>query len=405
VESLCRTLGFDKCFAVSSSGRSGGLGLFWNNEIKVDILPYSQYHLDTIVTEQGKESWRLTVVYGEAQVNERHKTWDMLKFIRSANDLPWLCIGDFNEVLHRSEHMGVNERSYSQMAGFRDAVDVCGLCDLGFSGVEWTFEKKVAGGSFCRTRLDRALASPAWCTRFPAAEVQHLATAATTDHLPILLRWLPVEGKRRRRDPKLFRYEVAWESHKDFPEMLRENCTTGGPSLTMDELQHKLTDVSSGLARWGRQSFGNIQMQIRTMQGELRDMRSDPNRACPSPREQEIARKLAELLDQEEVMWRQRSRVQWLAAGDKNTKFFHLRASQRRKKNKVSELLRSDGTSETRDEELGNMAKEFYKDLYMSEGVHGMDEVLNKVPVKVSSNMNQMLDRPFDMTEVKTALF
>ena len=51
VEGLARRLGFDRSFAVSSSGRSGGLGIFWNNEIKLEILPYSQYHLDAIITE------------------------------------------------------------------------------------------------------------------------------------------------------------------------------------------------------------------------------------------------------------------------------------------------------------------------------------------------------------------
>ena len=53
VVSLKSTLGFDNAFAVSSSGRSGGLGIFWNNKIKVEILPYSQYHIDAVVTESG----------------------------------------------------------------------------------------------------------------------------------------------------------------------------------------------------------------------------------------------------------------------------------------------------------------------------------------------------------------
>jgi hypothetical protein len=100
------TLGFDDAFAVSSSGRSGGLGIFWNNEIKIEILPYSQYHIDAFVTEVGGDPWRLTCVYGEARVSERFKTWDMLKHIKSSSSLLWLCIGDFNEVLHRSEHSG-----------------------------------------------------------------------------------------------------------------------------------------------------------------------------------------------------------------------------------------------------------------------------------------------------------
>jgi hypothetical protein len=49
VESLARTLGFDNVFAVSSTGRSGGLAIFWNNAIKIDFLPYSQYHIDAVV--------------------------------------------------------------------------------------------------------------------------------------------------------------------------------------------------------------------------------------------------------------------------------------------------------------------------------------------------------------------
>lgn len=49
VENLARTLHFDKCFAISSSGRSGSIAVFWNNEIKLEVLPYSQYHLDLVV--------------------------------------------------------------------------------------------------------------------------------------------------------------------------------------------------------------------------------------------------------------------------------------------------------------------------------------------------------------------
>ena len=52
VERLAGRLGYDRSFAVSSTGRSGGLGIFWNNEINVTILPYSQYHLDAIITER-----------------------------------------------------------------------------------------------------------------------------------------------------------------------------------------------------------------------------------------------------------------------------------------------------------------------------------------------------------------
>jgi hypothetical protein len=73
-------------------------------------------------------------VDGEAQVNARHKTWDMLKFIKASSPLPWLCVGDFNEVLGREEHMGVNEWSNAQIQEFRDTDHICEFMDLGYTG-------------------------------------------------------------------------------------------------------------------------------------------------------------------------------------------------------------------------------------------------------------------------------
>jgi hypothetical protein len=61
-----KSLGFDNSFAVSSTGRSRGLGIFWNNDINVSFLPYSQYHIDAIITVGNSPPWRLTFVYGEA---------------------------------------------------------------------------------------------------------------------------------------------------------------------------------------------------------------------------------------------------------------------------------------------------------------------------------------------------
>jgi hypothetical protein len=57
-----------------------------------------------------------------------------------------MCIGDFNEVLHQHEHVGVAKRSLAQIEGFRKSVDVCELVDLWHEGNSWTFEKRVAGG-------------------------------------------------------------------------------------------------------------------------------------------------------------------------------------------------------------------------------------------------------------------
>ena len=60
------SLGFEKSLFVSNRGRSGGLGIFWNESIKLEIIGYSKYHIDVEVEDLGNIPSRITFVYGEA---------------------------------------------------------------------------------------------------------------------------------------------------------------------------------------------------------------------------------------------------------------------------------------------------------------------------------------------------
>jgi hypothetical protein len=104
--------------------------------------------------------------------------------------------------------------------------------------------------------------------------------------------------------------------------MLGRSWTSAGCSSSMEELKGKLSSISSDLAGCGEETFGSVRNQIRMLQRELSEMRSQPDRSGPSHVELKTVEFLNEMLHREEVMWRQRSRVQWLSEGDKNTCFF-----------------------------------------------------------------------------------
>jgi hypothetical protein len=211
VENLRFALGYDNSFAVSSNGRSGGLGIFWNNEFPLKVTKFSQYHIDTEICERDRDPWRITFVYGEPNRAERKKTWDLLKFIKSQCSLPWICMGDFNEILRPEEQFGPNPREGYLMEGFRDTMDVCGFCDIGYIGLDWTWEKKVANNEYVRVRLDRAIATAEWCSMFPMASLRHLI-AVKSDHCPILLSTeREVQSTKFTTKGRSFRYEVMWE--------------------------------------------------------------------------------------------------------------------------------------------------------------------------------------------------
>jgi hypothetical protein len=84
--------------------------------------------------------------------------------------------------------------------------------------------------------------------------------------------------------------------------------------------------------------------------------------------------------------------------------FFHLRAGRRKRRNKISKLKKADGDFTVNEQETREVTRDFYGNLFRSEGVHNMEAVLGTVPVKVTSEMNNKLLMPFTDLEVKEAL-
>lgn len=293
--------------------------MFWKKPYVLELRNFSKYHIDMLVKEEGKDPWRITGWYGEATRSLRYKTWDMMRFLRADSDLPWLCIGDFNEVLRREEQFGPNERNMAQINLFREAVDVCQLCDIGYSGLDWTFERRIQNGEFCRVRLDRALASPEWCNLFPQAAVKHL-TAVKSDHSPIMLSREEAHN-RRIANQRLFRYELMWERHPEFQSFL-EQAWGSGKAGTVNELCDKLKQAAASIMQWGTSEFGAVRQELRLLRRCLAELRSVETRVGPSYEELKIEQHMIELSFREEVMWRQRATIQWLAEGDRNTHFF-----------------------------------------------------------------------------------
>ncbi|XP_073357859.1 uncharacterized protein [Aegilops tauschii subsp. strangulata] len=391
VENLIGSLGYNKSFAVRSSGRSGGLGIFWNEEIKLEVVGYSEYHIDVIVDEMVDIQTRVTFVYGEARTNECYKMWDMLHGIAGTSTMPWLVLGDFNEVIHAHEHDGVGNRNQAQMDLFRDALDTCGLSNIGYSRKSWTFEKRVTGGTYTRVRLDRGVANPAWSIAFPGAELRHLTTAAS-DHVPLLLHYSDVHACRRGSRP--FKYEICWERDEALPVVV-ETAWGGAAADSVSALQGRLQSLAGDLSRWDRTHFGNVGREIDQLKKQLHELREISGRSGPNHVETKVIDRLTELYHQEEMLWRQRARLEWLVHGDKNTYFFHLRASRRRRKNQIKMLQRPDGQMTENLTEMEALATSFYEDLYTSEGVSNMNEVLDTVPCKVTQAMNDILNAPY----------
>lgn len=70
----------------------------------------------------------------------------------------------------------------------------------------------------------------------------------------------------------------------------------------------------------------------------------------------ELMTQFQSLLSQEEAFWTQRSKVLWLKEGDRNTNFFHRKASNLLRKNKINGLFDKQGQWFEDDEGLEQMS-------------------------------------------------
>lgn len=261
--------------------------------------------------------------------------------------------------------------------------------------------KKVRCGTYTKVRLDRALANPSWWQMFPHAELQHL-TAAKSDHCPIFLiiNLRPLAPNRQSRQ-RSFKFEIMWETHPQFISHVEQSWKDAGECQTLDDMQAKLNLQSRDLIKWDRDVFGEVRKEIKTLHKRLAELRSAPNRVGPNHEELKVCNKIVELNHREEIMWRQRSRIQWLAEGDSNTQFFHRKASGRKRKNHIDKLTRPDGTVTSDPGEMKELARSFYNNLYTSEGTQGLADVLDTVPCHVNGEMNALLTAQYTEKEIK----
>ena len=103
-------------------------------------------------------------------------------------------------------------------------------------------------------------------------------------------------------------------------------------------------------------------------------------------------------------MSRQRSRIQWVAKGDKNTKYFHGVATQRKRRNFIKGVRDLDGVWQTEEGVISDIFVDFYTKLFSSSNVQGLNQVLEGVKRVVTADMNEELLKPYSKDEIEAAI-
>ncbi|XP_075645895.1 uncharacterized protein LOC142617056 [Castanea sativa] len=228
--------GFKQGLIVPSRGSSGGLALFWKNDIQVNVIKYSPSNIDAEVNSgDGLGWWHLIGFYGQSETSLRYKSWSLLKYLSGLSQLPWLAIG--------------------------------------FSGPKFTWLCQQSDRTQIRERLDRAVATVDWVIKSPQAKLFH-RTSSASDHNPLVLNL--IRKKLKPVQTKIFRFEAMWLKDSSCEDVVNSAWEEGLHMGTEFPIESCLENFHAKLKVWNKNYFGHVGKNITRLQKHLQWLEMQP---------------------------------------------------------------------------------------------------------------------------------
>lgn len=307
-ERMVRKLGFSNWIRLEATGYAGGIWLLWNeDDISLKYNYSSTQFVHVNVSLKGSmHSWWLTCVYGEPNARLREALWNDLRHISQHVRGPWLVAGDFNSYRSVQDKVGGDYFNFPAMRQFNNCIDDTNLIEVDCVGEHFTWEKNLV-----KEKIDWAFSNVDWINLFPLAKVHHLSKFGS-DHRPLFIQSTPTLLPKTRNIP--FKCQAGWVLEEDFIDIVKK-------SWEEDTWENKISSFQREAENWNRSRVGNIparrQKILRRIEGVERSRHRRDSQYLAQV-ERDLWKEYNKLLAQEELLWYQKSRCQWLKWGDRN---------------------------------------------------------------------------------------
>lgn len=400
-QKVCDRIGFSGQFRVDAQGFRGGIWLFWRTDsVAVKVLDSHTQHITVEISKVGERPWVFSAIYASPDCNLRKELWEALEQAKRNFTGPWILGGDFNDTTSMSERVGNGGTEMQRRCrNFANWVESNGLIELQFSGPNHTWSRGDSAATYKAARLDRFLCNDEWRMRFDNAAVRHLPKS-NSDHCPIIVSsggFAPIPASLRP-----FRFQAAWLSHEKFDEFVTSNWDKSAPIVPFQ------TEFASKLCNWNRETFHNIFRKKAELWARIEGVQKRLSMKWERKwikLEAKLRRELDDVLHEEEMIWFQKSRLEAIKDGDRNTKYFHLATVIRRHRNRVDMLQDKTGAWITEPSKLRELVVQYWSDLFTEEEPNFDTNNFSKgsFPLLTSREL-EALTRPYAQCEVVLAI-
>ena len=160
------------------------------------------------------------------------------------------------------------------------------------------------------------------------------------------------------------------------------------------------------LLLWRNEEFGEREKKLKQIMNQLERLKQSCVQYNSGEEIKKLEGQIHDILIDEEIFWKQRSRAEWLKVGDKNTKYFHYKASSRKKKNRIWGIENGSGSWTDKAEEVEYEFCEYFAKLFTTSqpSQEEISAALEGITPRVSEAMNEQLEQPFTLEDITEAL-
>jgi len=176
-------------------------------------------------------------------------------------------------------------------------------------------------------------------------------------------------------------------------------------------LQKGLKHIKLGLKDWNKNEYGNTFEEKKSVEGKMQELNQavimDGFDKVRSDQVTKYHHDWENLCKQVEIFWRQKSRVQWLKEGERNTRFFHRSIMASRAHKRISSIKDEGGNILNPHEEIKAMLVQHFQGIAnetFSNREYSIKDITRHIPRLVSREENYNLNRPVTEEEVSEVL-
>ena len=391
-----------------AKGHSGGILMgVKGDSLEVEDWECFTYAIKAVIRDRVSNfRWCVITVYGPANHQFSKEFLNELSYICRNEILPVILGGDFNLIREVSEK---NSLLYDHklMDSFNEFIRKFNLREIPLGGLKFTWSNKQINPVL--VKLDRFLVSTEWEEKFPSCSA-HGLTRVGSDHNPIIID----SRDQIHSKPRYFYFENNWFLQPGFEELVKEKWIEKLRKrpvgiYSIEGWHGSLTTLRMFLKGWHRRLLGCKNKEKNDLIQELDQIdiliEDQVNLWENWSKRLAIEKKLEHIYHLDEVFWQQRAGRKWTVKGDSNSRFFHLYANGRRRKNTIAYLETDKGVCMDQKALIAHIVN-FYKILFGPNTPCNMklSEDFWRDRSMTSKEEMESLAKPFEVSEIKQAI-